>query len=442
MSVVKLNADNPNTEALASVGPGVNQGNPDAIGLHGIPCTRGSEGTLSVREGADVMPLARVGAIIPADVSVRAFAPVNERQGVLPTTTTATTTLPTTQRPTTPSNLNANVTNFLTHNCTTALTASAPSVQSGNEHSRPGNLKYSLYLPQGAPLALPCDIPDAAAILQNNQNTSSTVALGEKAILEISQDGVVIQMILNSVLSFVNKSVDEGLKTDDIIKLLIGHYNEKLITESADLARSLLRKEDRPKRKNAKNQTSVSLKMTVIAKKLISMVKTLRKKFPHIVFASYGLNVPLKYATNDINVARENISRNNNSNTSGADMCDNPMGNNNIQSQVKCQSGSLLIGCEQKELQSKQERNINLINFESPVDNAKKNGNTDKNNNTVEITSPTNLYLLDCDLTCETVNNNNTCKLKQVNDVLLCDVKSQRHDAKLPPCERCNCVQQ
>ena len=103
-------------------------------------------------------------------------------------------------------------------------------------------------------------------------------------------------MILNSVISFTSKCLDEGLKTKDLVDLLLGHYDRKALIESVDLARSLLKKEERPKGIKANYRSVAPLEPREICRLLISMVKVL-KKSPYFVFASYGLNVPIAYAS-------------------------------------------------------------------------------------------------------------------------------------------------
>ena len=108
--------------------------------------------------------------------------------------------------------------------------------------------KYNIFLPSGAPLPAPCDIP---AVTEVADKSSASVTLGEKAILEISQNGNIIQVVLNSVISYISKCLDERIKTQELIKILIKNYNEHILSESSELARSLLNKKDRPKRKIA-----------------------------------------------------------------------------------------------------------------------------------------------------------------------------------------------
>ena len=119
------------------------------------------------------------------------------------------------------------------------------------------------------------------------------------------QNDIRKELVLNSVLSFTKKCLENAQKTIQIRKMLIGHYTEKEIKEAYNLAKSLLRKEDRPKRQMVNYQCEVSLKLHNICKQVIAMVKTIRNR-PHIILSSYDLNVPLQYAGDTANVARNN----------------------------------------------------------------------------------------------------------------------------------------
>ena len=111
-----------------------------------------------------------------------------------------------------------------------------------------------------------------------NQNIDQSTALGEAAILEVSQNNTItkVELVLNSILSFTSKCLTDGLKSDVITKLIIDHYKESDIYDSANIARSLLRKADRPRRKNITYETHLSpvaLKLPKICKLVNIMVK-------------------------------------------------------------------------------------------------------------------------------------------------------------------------
>ena len=296
--------DKPNTEVRASVSPRVFKWDiPRGVGQVATPHIQELKDILPVQDGAGTMPQVCQGAIYPADESVWAFPPVNVRQGTsttLPTLSTSTTFT------TNLKSLFTKATTFLkspkatNSKCTTSQTATTSQIPGTNFLDN-----YSVILPTGAPLDPPCNIPDTTKLLPSDNQHDESNLLSEKAILEISQNGNKIQMILNSVLSFTSKCLDEGLKPKDIILLLLKHYNQKLLSESVDLARSLMKKDQRPKRVKANYQSNAPLKPFESCKLLIKIARELKKN-PMFVFASFGLNVPLDYASINDNIDKFN----------------------------------------------------------------------------------------------------------------------------------------
>ena len=71
--------ENPNTEVLTLVSPGVKVGIPSDAGINVTPSIQELKDTPSVWVGADTLPLVNQEAIIPADEGVWTFSPVNVR---------------------------------------------------------------------------------------------------------------------------------------------------------------------------------------------------------------------------------------------------------------------------------------------------------------------------------------------------------------------------
>ena len=135
-----------------------------------------------------------------------AFPPVNVRQGTSTTSPTLSTSTTSTTKSSYLKSLFTRATTFLkspkatNSKCTTPQTATTSLIPGTNFLDN-----YSVNLPTGAPLDAPCDIPDTAKLLPSDNQHDESNLLSEKAILEISQNGNKIQMILNSVLSFTSK---------------------------------------------------------------------------------------------------------------------------------------------------------------------------------------------------------------------------------------------
>ena len=192
-----LEGGRPNTEATL-VSPGVTiEGNPSDVGLNVTPSIQESKDTPSVRVRADTMPLVSKGAIFPADGGVWALPPVSVSQGMSPYAQTATqvsnATVPQIPNVTTANVPNVpNVSNATYPKCQTSQTASQTKSKSSKDSEMPGTHilnKYSFYLPTGAPLSLPYESSDNTNLLAPNKQHIASPTLGEKAILEISENG-------------------------------------------------------------------------------------------------------------------------------------------------------------------------------------------------------------------------------------------------------------
>ena len=130
----------------------------------------------------------------------------------------------------------------------------------------------------------------------------SYISLGVSDILEIpvQNSDTKIELAINSVLAFTNKCICDNFKSEKIVKMLIGFYNEMELKQAYEFCRSLLEKKDRPKRDNVNYNTFEKTNTINMSKQIISMVKLVIKN-KNIMLASRNLNVPLVYTnTNDI----------------------------------------------------------------------------------------------------------------------------------------------
>ena len=143
----------PNTGVLSRVCPWVvkNKGNPGDDGANVTPVTQGvKEGTLAARDKVATVPPVKDGALVPADVNVWAFSPVDERRGSSPTVPTSpiVTKVPIHQCQ------NTNVANATMLTCETSQNHQCtlnPLQSAAEDTSVPGTEQYSVYLPSGTP---------------------------------------------------------------------------------------------------------------------------------------------------------------------------------------------------------------------------------------------------------------------------------------------------
>ena len=480
--------ETPNTGAPAPVSPWVNMDNPSDKGQNVTPVTQGVKvGTHAARDMAATEPPVRTEALVPTDVSVWASTPVSVKQ-------VASSTVPTSQN-TTPVSMpqyqNSNITNTPMSNCTTSqkhqCTIDHLKLAEGDP-AMPGT-KYSFYLPSGAQLEIPSlpdaiskhGIPDAMSKhASDRQNSSAT--LGEKAILECEENGQKIQVVLNSVMSYTSKCLDERIKTKDIEKILINNYNQSELTDSSKLARSLLNKEIRPKRNKANYLNVVPMKLSEVCKMLICCVKTI-KKDPRFILASYGLNVPLQYASNNneavaaklnnvanisVNVGTVNISANHNMHSTPENksqqhvydnqevlndqnplkICTNSVANNSIvetselvESFFKDLNQEIINISDHKTSVNvndphNNEHNlndsVNLITSDNSISEISQVDNSDSNIGNITI-NETIFDHLDCSLTCES--------LETATRIATQLQHAKPSDDNVLPCNHCVCAQ-
>ena len=185
-----------------------------------------------------------------------------------------------------------------------------------------GTTKYHLNLPAGAPLVPPAVnnvisiAPTAAAAAAaaptssavatpatagpNHQDNKTSINYDGHQILDIYCNNKKSQLVSNPVLIFINNSLAKGEKSQAITKLLIDYFKENELKVSFDLAKSMLKKDDRPIRKSIQQNVEVKLaygKLTSICGKLITMVKKILK-ISNIEFAIIEQTpVPLQYAS-------------------------------------------------------------------------------------------------------------------------------------------------
>ena len=119
------------------------------------------------------------------------------------------------------------------------------------------------------------------------------------AILEIPshEDKPNVELVINSILSFMCKCINDSLSSKKNVEMLIDHYSERKLKQAWSLIRSLLEKKDRPKRKHINYDNSTKdMKIILVAKQIVKMVKSANKS-KNIVLASSKLNLPMIYNT-------------------------------------------------------------------------------------------------------------------------------------------------
>ena len=102
-----------------------------------------------------------------------------------------------------------------------------------------------------------------------SQNEAS---IGEETILLVQFNGSQGQLVLNSILSYTNKGLNEGIKGKLMSELLLHFFTQDQLTNAWSLVRSLLKKRDRPQRDKS-NYVCSNQNANLIAKQIITMVK-------------------------------------------------------------------------------------------------------------------------------------------------------------------------
>ena len=123
-----------------------------------------------------------------------------------------------------------------------------------------------------------------------SQNETS---IGEGTILLVQFNGSQGQLVLNSILSYTNKGLNEGIKSKQMSELLLHFFNQDQLTSAWSLVRTLLKKKDRPQRDKSSYVCS-NQNTSLIAKQIITMVKNVRSD-PQIILGSCELQVPLHF---------------------------------------------------------------------------------------------------------------------------------------------------
>ena len=154
-----------------------------------------------------------------------------------------------------------------------------------------------LALPQGDPLALP-NLPDidrlADALSVSEDLRQNEDIIGEDTILLVSSKGSAVQLVLNSVLSYTKKGLNEYIKSKQLTDLLISFFEKQQLNSSWNLARSLLKKKDRPLRGQPNNLSCMTQKTVVIAKQIVKMTKQIICD-DKIILASVDLLFPVQF---------------------------------------------------------------------------------------------------------------------------------------------------
>ena len=301
-TVVNGDSKSPNTVLKGTVGHGGSttsttiRGNPCVGGQLNSPCTVGNNnGTLPTQGGVGTGPLVTKEVFHPADMGVGVLPLPHVSEGDAKHASVATFATQAEKAQNAIITINTNqASNIASCPSTLAINtmnqiATSQSPQSAISHmpacqiagtikgqalhtatTTEENTNYNLFLSSGAPIS-PIREP-----LDSTNAKSPTGELPSMAILEIpmpnSDDN--LELIINSILSFTNKCLADKLRSEKIIKLLTDNYSEKNLNKAWKFSRSLLEKNDRPKRLNVNYENRSNNKNSnLLASQIIKMVK-------------------------------------------------------------------------------------------------------------------------------------------------------------------------
>ena len=144
----------------------------------------------------------------------------------------------------------------------------------------------------GTNLALPEPLPPLPDCASNESESEETIS--EDSILLITSNGIKVELVLNSILCYTSQALDKGITSKVLTDLLLHFYENPLLETAWNIARSLLKKKDRPQRGQINYSVSTTVKIDITAKQIISMVRQIMRD-QNIILASYGLQVPLMF---------------------------------------------------------------------------------------------------------------------------------------------------
>ena len=133
------------------------------------------------------------------------------------------------------------------------------------------SIDYHRVLPSAAPLTSP--LISTSEVLSGSPMTSPGVVtqvpdcnttpetedvIGEYSILLVKSNGVEVELVLNSLLSYTAAALNKGIKMKQLAELLLHFFGTHKLESAWKLACSLLKKKDRPQREQANYKISTT----------------------------------------------------------------------------------------------------------------------------------------------------------------------------------------
>ena len=167
------------------------------------------------------------------------------------------------------------------HQLTSLRTNSSTGESSDTNNVSPSG--YHLQLPDATALLTPA-LPAAAAAAAVPYNTAAGHSLphpasplpdsdsnsmshvdvetiNEDSILVVESNGTKVELVLNSLLCYASKALTLGIKVKQLTDLLLNYFKSQTIDSAWNLARSLLKKKQRPQRELANYKFSAAQKI-------------------------------------------------------------------------------------------------------------------------------------------------------------------------------------
>ena len=259
----------PITVIPTTVSPRGLEGYPSVGGLDDTPGTHGLMSSPLARVEASNVSQLKIGALTPAEDKGRTSSSIEEKRKIALNAKHASPALNAPQTSLTTTSPNAIYPQHQKPQSQIALDALQASkkgldcsLKAGIKSNQSGNMEI-----------LPAQQSDLD-IVTDNQDLSN-VAVGERAILDFTcNNGLRMQLILNSVLCYTSKCVTDKLKTSVIVKLINNFYNGSDIDQAYRLSRSLLQQNERPRRYHPSCQNEPpNIEIGLKCKQIVKMVK-------------------------------------------------------------------------------------------------------------------------------------------------------------------------
>ena len=145
------------------------------------------------------------------------------------------------------------------------------------------------------------------ALPDNCDPSQSEEKIGEDTILLVASNGSNVQLVLNSVLCYTKKGLESFIKVKQLTDILINIFDEDQLNNSWNLARSLLKKKDRPLRGQSNYISHSTQKSIVIGKQIVKMCKQISCD-KSIILASSDLSFPVLFEKADSSLEQKNVS--------------------------------------------------------------------------------------------------------------------------------------